>query len=254
MNRIKEKSVIFRNLKGEKLWGVLGLPVVKKKIPAVIIVHGFNGTKSARKFVKIGREFAKGGIAVLRFDFSGCGDSEGDFQRMSISQEIKELALAHRFLINQPQIDKNRIGFLGYSLGALIACLFQDKNPVAKNIVLVAPAINQEKLIKIWNSPYQIQKWRGNRRLDAPKYRIGLKYLKEAKDYTSIISKINIPILIIHGSKDEDVPLRFSRELIKFSSGRGKINIIKGGDHNFENYKALNELVKASLKWFKKYL
>lgn len=250
----EEKSVIFKNSEGKRLWGVLSLQKSNKKFSAVIIAHGFSGGKSDRKFVKIARKFAQNGIAVLRFDFSGCGDSEGNFENISISQEIKDLKAAYKFLIKQPNIDKKRIGFLGYSLGALIACLFQIKNPVARTLVLVAPALDQKNLIKIWYTPQEIKKWQKQGYFDTPKHRIGVQYLDEAEDYTPIGFNINIPTLIIHGKKDEDVSLKFSRKLLKVLAGKKKITIIKDGDHSFESYQASKELINYSLKWFKKHL
>lgn len=250
--QIEEKPVIFKNSKSKKLWGVLSLPGKEKKAPAVIIAHGFNGSKSNRKFVEIGRTFAQNGIAVLRFDFSGCGDSEGKFENVSIFQEVEDLKAAYKFLVKHPKIDKKRIGFLGYSLGALIICLFQIKNPVAKTLVLVAPALDQENLIKIWNAPKEIKKWQRQGYLDTSKYRIKAQYLDEVKDYTSAAFNINIPTLIIHGKKDDDVPLRFSRKLLKAFAGEKKMIIVEGADHNFESYKASKKLINHSLKWFKK--
>lgn len=254
MRKIKEVSVIFKNSKGEKLWGALSYPAKREKVPAIIISHGFCGTKSARKFVKIGRKFSQQGIAVLRFDFSGCGDSEGNFSKMSISQEIEDLKAAYNFLIKQSQVDKKRIGALGHSLGALIVSLFQLKKSVLNTLVLVAPAINQEDLIKIWYSPQEIKRWREKGYLDTLNFRIGLQYLTEAKNYNSLVSKIKVPVLIIHGMKDEDVPLIFSKKLLKLLGGEIKIIEIDEANHDFESYQTSNALTRHSLKWFRKYL
>jgi len=246
--------VIFKNSKGEKLWGVLSFPIKRGKLPAVIVSHGFCGTKSARKFVKIGRDFSKQGIAVLRFDFTGCGDSEGDFKNMSIFQEVEDLKAAYNFLIKRPQVDRKRIGILGYSLGALIACLCQIKHPILKTLVLVAPAINQKNLIKIWHSPGEIRKWQEKGYIDTPKFRVGIQYLNEAKNYTPLVSNIKNPVLIVHGKKDKDVPVMFSKKLLKDFSGKIKIIIVQEADHNFESYETLNKLIRYSLEWCKKYL
>lgn len=253
MYKIEEKPVFFKNTKGEKLWGFLILPKKKKRFPVVVMAHGFYGSKSARKFVKMGREFAQKGIALLRFDFSGCGDSEGDFQNMSILKEVEDIESAYRFLIKQPQIDKKRIGFVGHSLGALISCLFQSKIPIAETLVLVAPALDQKNLMKIWYPSCEIKKWRKRGYADTLKYRIGKQYLNEIKDYTHIISDIKIPVLIIHGKKDKDVPIRFSKRLLKFIK-KGKLVIIKNADHDFESFLSSQALVSHCLKWFKKHL
>ena len=75
---MKELPVSFKS-EGKQLVGMLHLPD-KKKAPCVIMCHGYQGNKFGnhkRVFVKTARYFAKNGIASLRFDFLGCGDSEG---------------------------------------------------------------------------------------------------------------------------------------------------------------------------------
>ncbi len=257
MVKIREKPVIFRSTKdGNALWGVLSLPQKRGRFPAVIVAHGFCGTKSKRKFVEFGRVFAQNGIAVLRFDFSGCGDSEGKFENMSVSQQVGELADAYDFLKKQPKIDMGRIGFLGHSLGALIVCLLVGDYPAfkAKTLVLLAPALDQKSLIKIWNTPRQIKRWKEKGYLDMPKCRIGVKYLNEAKDFTPIASKIQVPVMVIHGSRDEDVPLEFGRRVFNTLGGERTFQIIKGADHDFESHQASEQLISLSLERFKNYL
>ena len=145
---MEEKLVVFKNERGKKLLGILTLSERKGKFPAVIMVHGFAKTKSERKFVELARKLAKNGIASLRFDFSGCGDSEGKFEEMRISKQVEELNVAFQQLIKEKRIDKERIGIFAHSLGTVIACLFQTKYQKAKTLILAAPALNQERLIK----------------------------------------------------------------------------------------------------------
>jgi pimeloyl-ACP methyl ester carboxylesterase len=63
----------------------------------------------------------------LRFDFSGCGDSEGKFEEMSVSKQVEELKAAYERLIKEKGINKNKIGIFAHSLGTVIASLFQQK-------------------------------------------------------------------------------------------------------------------------------
>jgi uncharacterized protein len=142
--------VIFKNENGERIFGILSLPEKRGKFPAVIMVHGFAKTKSERKFVELAGELAKNEIASLRFDFSGCGDSEGKFEEMRISKQVEELKAAYERLIKEKGINKNKIGIFARSLGTVIAALFQQKFQKAKCLVLVASAFDQKSLIKKW--------------------------------------------------------------------------------------------------------
>jgi len=252
---MKEKLVVFKNEKGEKLLGILTLPEKRGKSPAVMMVHGFAKTKSERKFVELSRKLAKNGIASLRFDFSGCGDSEGKFEEMRISKEVEELNAAYQRLIKEKRIDKNRIGIFAHSLGTVAACLFQSKYQKVNTLVLAALALNQERLLKKWYKKTEIAKWKKQGYLDTEKFRIGIGYLEEAVDYTGILSKIKIPSLVLSGKKDEDIPEKFAKESFsKIGAKEKKMIIIKKADHHFESHLGRQKLIALSINWFKKYL
>lgn len=252
---MKEKLVIFKNKERERLFGILTLPKNNRNLPAVILVHGFSKTKSERKFVELARELAKNGICSLRFDFSGCGDSEGRFEKMRISKQVEELNAAYRRLLREKRVNKKRIGIFAHSLGTVVACLFQLKYQKIKSQVLAAPAIDQERLIKRWYKKREIKEWKRKGYLDTEKFRIGIGYLEEAVNYSGILPEIKIPTLLLHGKKDEDIPEEMAREsFLKIGAKEKKIRIIKEANHHFESYLGRQRLIKLSLNWFKKYL
>jgi len=252
---MKERPIIFLNQNKEKLFGIFSLPKNREKSPAVILVHGFAKTKSERKFVELARKLAENGIASLRFDFSGCGDSEGRFFKMSISKQVGELRAAFQKLIEEKRIDKDRIGIFAHSLGTVVSCLFQIKYKKIKCLVLAAPALNQEELIKKWYEEKEIKKWKRKGYLDTEKFRIGINYLQEAVDYTGILPQIKIPTLVLHGGKDEDISGKIAREaFLKIGSRRKKMKVIRKADHHFESYLGRQKVIQHSLKWFLKYL
>ena len=94
-----ETPVTF-DCKGQQIVGMLHLPEGRGRVPAALLMHGFTGTKveSHRLFVKISRALAEHGIASLRFDYRGSGDSAGDFEEMTIRSEIADALEAVRFL------------------------------------------------------------------------------------------------------------------------------------------------------------
>lgn len=249
MEGIQEKQVSFYHRIDERLYGILTLPPGRKKVPAVIMCHGFAGTKSERKFVELARALAKENIASLRFDFSGCGDSEGSLENMSIGKQTRELFIAREFLKEKSRINE-KIGLFGHSLGALIACwnvsVFPDRTEA---FVFATPALNQKELIKIWYSEEERDLWKKQRYLDTPKGRIGVNYLKEAERFNYRPTSV----LMLHGSNDKDVPIEFSEQLI---SKARDIHLIRipDADHKLESYKAKKEIINHSVKWFKKYL
>jgi len=117
-----EKPVIFET-HSTQIAGMLHAPKVFAKSPCVILCHGFTGNKieSNKLFVKLARKLCHEDFVVLRFDFRGSGDSEGEFENMTISGELSDLSAAVGFVSTLPVVDANKIGALGLSLGSTVA-------------------------------------------------------------------------------------------------------------------------------------
>lgn len=251
-----EKPIIIKNKNKKQLVGVLHMLKGKKKFPLVVICHGFGGTKTDRKLIRLARALENNKIASFRFDFEGCGDSEGELETITVKRQASDLEAVINWALKQKNINKNKIAFLGHSLGTVIAALYATYTKLSvRTLVFWASAFNQEKLFPIWNTKGDLRKWKKQGYLIRKEDKIGINYLKEneRKDYSPILSKINVPILIIHGKKDDVVPLRFSKELIK-KHRNVKLVIYPKADHDFEDYFVQQNLIKETVGWFKKHL
>ena len=81
MKITEERLPLILENEGKKIFAVLHIPKVNTKIPGVIFCHGLAGHKTGkhRVYVDLASSLVSAGIAVLRFDYRGCGDSEGEF-------------------------------------------------------------------------------------------------------------------------------------------------------------------------------
>lgn len=252
-----EKPIVFKNKKRKQLIGILHFPEGKKRFPLVLICHGFGGTKTYRKFVRLARALEKNGIASFRFDFEGCGDSEGRFEDATIKKEVLDFESALKFILRKRNVDENKVAFVGHSMGGVISTCFVAKNQFpAKALVFWAPAFNQKSLFLIWTTKYDLRKWKKQGFRIYKDKKMGIKYLKENenKDYSPLLSQIQAPILIIHGKKDETVPLKFSKELAHKYKAVKKLIVLPKSDHKFEDFCEQEILINKTLKWLKGYL
>lgn len=113
---------------GQRLYGMLhtpDAPAPAQGWPSVALLHGFTGNKveGHRNFVLLARRLAASGVAALRFDFRGSGESQGDFSEMTVSGEVEDVQAACAYLRRQPGIDPERVMLLGFSMGGLVAAL-----------------------------------------------------------------------------------------------------------------------------------
>jgi len=127
--KTKSEDISFLNKKdGIKLLGTISKPIGNKKFPAVLLIQGSgalnrNEEVFGHKPFKILAEYlSKNGIAVLRFDKRGCGESEGKYIFMDIDNFVEDALEGINFLKNTEGIDSNNIGLIGHSLGSLISC------------------------------------------------------------------------------------------------------------------------------------
>ena len=135
-----EKFVEFKS-NGKRIVGFLHIPEGKPKVPGVLLCHGFTGTKSESHFIftKLARNLAENGIAVLRFDFRGSGDSEGKFEEMTLETEMTDGERAIEYLIKRKEVMKENIGVVGLSMGAVTATYLASKYKNVKSLCLWSP-------------------------------------------------------------------------------------------------------------------
>ncbi|MCD6528083.1 alpha/beta hydrolase [bacterium] len=251
----KEVPITFKNKRGEQLVGVFHLPQ-REKPPLVVLIPGFGCSKSERKKVKLARILQKEGIAVFRFDFSGSGDSEGELENTTVKKEIEDLEAVMRTIFKEADLDNTRVAFVAESLGAVVAVLYKKNqfNVPLKTMVFWAPAFCQKELLKTWHTKEELRKWKEKGYIIHKDKKIGLDYLKENenKDYSSVLGKIDLPILILHGKEDETVPIKYSEKLARKYKHLRLIEL--ASNHKFEDFNDQRKLITETVKWIKKYL
>ena len=100
------------------------LPRAQGDIPLVLMAHGHGGTRDeAGGFERLAAALARRGIASLRMDFAGCGESSEPFLENRLDSMIADLRAGLEFARSQPGIDATRAAIVGYSMGARIAML-----------------------------------------------------------------------------------------------------------------------------------
>ena len=118
---------------GQKLALVLHLPA---RLPAscVVACHGLAASKDSEKYLLLGREFPKAGLALCRFDFRGSGESDGAYAESTVAGRIADLEAVLDFLATHPALDR-RFGLLGSSMGGFVALHVAARRRAAMPVV-----------------------------------------------------------------------------------------------------------------------
>ncbi len=251
-----EHPVTF-NSHGQQVVGMLHLPDSTGPHPGVVMCHGFTGNKAESHFIftKLARALASAGIAALRFDFRGSGDSEGLFEEMTVSGEVADAMQALHVLAGHEKIDSARIGLLGFSLGGCVAALVAGSSDAVQTTALWAPA----------NDPSNIARKRG---LDMASdfaadigngLALGRAFVEELPRIRPVdeIAGARGPVLILHGSEDGAVPvdtsLQYADVLAEAGVPCSRI-VIDGADHTFASIEHERLVIQETVAWFHRHL
>ncbi|MBO9128164.1 alpha/beta fold hydrolase [Bacillus sp. 165] len=240
-------SIIHQN---QTLRGMEHIPDGKEHVPAVILFHGFTGTKLEphRLFLKISRELEKRGIASFRFDFLGSGESDGNFEDMTVGKEVAEAKTIFEYVQGHPQVDKGRIMVLGFSMGGLVASMLAGelKESIHK-LILLAPAGTIGKKSDLFaNESNYIPELDA---YDAGGNVIGRAFIEEIRtlDAFARAKSYEGKVLLIHGTADQSVPFETSSLYIQKCYGKNAtLHVIEGADHTFNKYDWEQNVINAA--------
>ncbi len=253
-----ETPVTFKS-SGEQIVGMLHLPERRRgRVPGVVFFHGFTGTKVEphRMFVKMARALAEAGIASLRFDFRGSGDSAGDFSQMTVSSEIRDAETALAWMRQRVEIDPKRVGVLGMSMGGMIAALLLGRDPKIAVAVLWAPVSHPKQSRDKRLTPEGRKQLETMGLVDDRGNAVGKEFLDDIVRHQPLaaIARTRAPVLLIHGDEDETIPVfashAYEAALKKARRAVAK-HIIKGAGHTFSSLAWETELLAISLGWFR---
>jgi len=254
-----QKPLYFEN-EGQLVAGTLHLPDGPGPHPGVIFCHGFTGNKGETHFlfVKASRELEAHGIASLRFDFRGSGESDGEFCDMTALTEISDARRAFHVLAEQPEVDAARLGVVGLSLGGMVAACVAGREPGVKSTVLWAAVADMGLMSKLFisenHSLLETQGW-----VDIGGLKLGAGFFRDTAkvDPVAEIAASKSPVFIIHGEADTAVPVshaeKYFAALRKPTRKVSKL-ILHGSDHTFNRVAWEAEAISATALWLEKTL
>ena len=241
----------FNYYKLSKAKKIRYLKLYQKNCDYIVFLHGFMSDldgKKPRSFLKFAK---KNKLGFLALEYSGHGKSSGKFTKGNISKWTKETSILIKKIVKT-----NKIIFVGSSMGAWIALnQFKIFKKQIKGFLGIGSAPEfLENLM--WNKFSKKMKAEiiKNRIYNLKHgnyiYPITLQLIKDGRKNKVLKKKINykINITMVHGQKDEVVPVSYSKKILKiFKNSRKKLVIIKNGDHSLSSPKHL-VMLKKELK------
>lgn len=217
---------------GFRLSGALHLPDAGDP-PVVIGSHGLLSSSGSPKQVALANECAVAGMAYLRFDHRGCGDSQGDFETdTSLETRCSDMLHAVDFLKRQG-LSCSRIGLFGSSMGGSVCISVASTLSVNVMVIHAAPVT----LKHIRRVPDISETLAANLGFDLSH---DLKHLHH--------------ILLFHGDMDEIVPASHGHSIHTHAQGPKRLVLFRNGDHAMSSPEHQRIFIRESVRWYQQHL
>ncbi len=266
------ESPVMIAREGLVMRGILTLPEgLEGRAPAMVIFHGFTGQKNEMDIVGVdealfertARVFAENGIASLRIDFIGSGESEGKWEDTTFTGQINDAIAAIDYLSSLPKINPSRIGVIGLSQGGLVAACAAARDQRVKTAILWSPVavpgftytvlLGKDTVLKALNSSFDepveaTLPWGATTSLKKPFFRELFRV-----DPIAEIAGYHGPLMVVVGMKDDVVfpQPRTGAMFMDYHSGLEKL-VVLDTDHMlgiFGGPGDLDEAISEALTW-----
>lgn len=214
-----------------------GTGTTGRKCPMVILMHGIFSSGNIVPMPALARELAKAGIASIRFDFGGHWRSEGEMQKMTIANEIADALAIWEYAKSLPYVSE--IGILGHSQGGVVASMtagiLAERGEEPAGLALIAPGSVVQDACRngrFFGAEFDPA--------DPPEYVKCFGIMKLGREYILTTQELDIygtaktytgPVRLIHGSKDNIVPLSCSERFAETYGERSELIVVEGENH-----------------------
>lgn len=279
MKKIQKHELSIEGYKQLPITLDVSVPASKTPLPLIVFCHGFKGFKDWGHFNWVAESAAQQGMAFLKFNFSHNGIRPDNLTELSdleafaennYSIELHDLGAVINYAVeNAPVFNVNpkEIYLIGHSRGGGIALLKAAEDKKIKKLALWASLSEFDSFFR----PKTIEEWQKNGVVYAENKRTGQQlplnkqfyddYLKNkaSLDVRKSAKMLEIPLLIIHGDKDESVDIAHAEFLYNLVQHSIFIKV-EGGNHTFgakhpfdpetDGSEMLDELLENTFEFF----
>jgi len=244
----------FQNQNGDTLSGRLELPLYKPKALA-LFAHCFTCSKSLLAATRIPRKLTEMGIGVLRFDFTGLGNSEGDFSNTNFSSNVEDLVAAYNHLKKEyfaPEI------LIGHSLGGAAVLKAATVLDEAKAVVTIGAPSDIRHILHAFHSAVEQIQATGSAEVNLAgrKFKIKKQFIDDLKQASILdgVARMNKALLIMHSPIDNTVSIDHAAEIFVAARHPKSFVTLDNSDHLITKSKDAQYAANVIGAWVDRYL
>ncbi len=244
----------FKSLGGEKLAAALELPSGRPRAYA-LFAHCFTCSKDIKAAREIARALRASGIAVLRFDFTGLGSSEGDFANTNFSSNVDDLVSAADFL--RDEFEAPAI-LIGHSLGGAAAIVAAAKIPEIRGVVVIgAPAEADHVVLHISERHEEIKRQGfAHVSLAGRPFTIKSQFLEDlsGQNVLNAAAALKKPLLVMHAPHDQTVGIENATKIFSAAKHPKSFISLDTADHLLSKAADARYAASVLAAWAGRYL
>jgi len=252
---MKSSKITFTNKSGESLSGRLDLPVNQDPHNFAIFAHCFTCTKDFSAVRNISRALAAEGFGVLRFDFTGLGDSDGDFANTNFSSNVEDLLCAADFLASEYKAPSLLVG---HSLGGAAAIFAGSRIDTIQAIATIGAPSNPVHVQKQFGNQLEKIKEQGEAvvTLAGRNFTFKKQFLDnlESVSCTEAAKNLDKALLIMHSPQDATVAIRNAEEIYHAAHHPKSFVTLDGSEHLLIDKKNAAYVGKVVAGWATRYI
>ena len=249
------KKITFTNKMGYQLSAKIDLPLKKGPFPFVLFAHVFTGSKNLTASKHISRALTMNGFGVMRFDFTGLGESEGDFSNTNFSSNVEDLQDAAAYLAEHYEAPSV---IVGHSLGGAAAIFASNKIPSIKAVVSVgAPSYPEHVSHLLSGKKEEIEKnGIAEVNIGGRKFCIKKQFLDDLQnqEHETVIKNLNKGLLVMHSPQDRIVGIENAANIFKLAKHPKSFVTLDGADHMLSDKNDAFYAGSVITSWVKRYI
>lgn len=245
----------FENPAGDRLAGRLDLPDAGSPQAFALFAHCFTCSKDLRAAGAISRALTRQGIAVLRFDFTGLGASEGDFSETNFSSNVDDLVVAANFLAEEYEAPRILVG---HSLGGAAVLQAAHRVESAQAVATIGAPYDPEHVTRHLEDAVEDIRSRGKARitLSGRTFTIRKQFLEDlaATKMEKTIRTLDRALLIFHSPADQTVGIENASRIFEAAKHPKSFVSLDNADHLLSHRPDAEYVGSVLGAWSRKYI
>lgn len=248
-----QERIKFKNRKNYELTGIVQLPD-KKPTAFILFAHCFTCSKNIKALGHISDSLVKNGIGVLRFDFTGLGESEGEFSDTNFSSNIEDLADAASYMkehFEAPSV------LIGHSLGGAAVLAAAGEIQSCRAVVTIAAPSSPDHILRHIGNVEEIEeKGIGRVNIAGREFNIKKQFIDdvEKQSLSEKIKQLNMPLLILHSPYDRIVGIDNATEIFLAAKHPKSFVSLDKADHLLSDPNDSANAGYLIASWVRKYI